>query len=59
MTSKEAGRLQKIWLLQYDDKLCSHSRVVDSLITNDNQNSESLVCRECGAVFPDPLTRLG
>ncbi len=59
MTSRQAGCLQELWKSQYGDKFCTHSRVVDYLKTKDNQNSGNLVCRECGAAFPDPLKQLG
>ena len=59
MTSEEAGRLQELWKAQNGEKTCTHNRVVDYLISNTELNTGSLVCRECGAVFPDPLKKLG
>lgn len=58
MTSEEAMRLQKLWKSRHNDKLCIHSRVVDYLQSHSTQNAGSLVCRECGAIFPDPLKQL-
>ena len=58
MTSEQAGRLQERWKTRYEDKFCEHSRVVDYLRTNGSKNSGKLVCRECGAIIPDPLKQL-
>ena len=55
MTSDEAGRLQKLWKAKYGDKLCPHHRLVDYLTSEKGGNAGRCVCRECGAIFPDPL----
>ncbi len=52
MNLDEAGRLQDAWKTKHGDKLCHHTRIVDSLIAQDGQNTGNLVCRECGAIFP-------
>ena len=51
MTRDEAGRLQELWKAKYGDKPCSHSRIVDQLNSEEDQNTAQSVCRECGAIF--------
>jgi hypothetical protein len=57
MTSDGAGRLQEVWRAR-GKKPCSHSRMVDYLYANDESEAGYLVCRECGAIFPDPLKQI-
>ena len=58
MTSDEAGRLQELWKAKYGDKACSHSRMVECLDSDKETQVGYCACRECGAIFPDPLTKL-
>jgi hypothetical protein len=34
--------------------LCTHSRVVDYVLTKEGTKTGQLVCLECTAMFPDP-----
>jgi len=54
MDLDEAGRLQEEWKTKHGDKPCHHTRVIDSLITQDGQSTGKVGCHECGAIFPDP-----
>jgi len=36
-------------------KACVHQRIVDYHYNDKAQPSGNLVCRECGAVIPDPV----
>ena len=38
---------------------CVHQRMVESHYNEKSQPSGNLVCRECGAVLPDPVATLG
>ena len=58
MNLDEAGRLQEVWKTKNGDKPCHHDRVIDSLIAQDGQSTEKVVCQECGAIFPDPPQNL-
>jgi hypothetical protein len=58
MTRDEAGRLQELWKAKYGDKPCSHGRLVDHLTSEKGSNTGESVCRECGAIFQDPLNKL-
>lgn len=40
-------------------KVCVHQRVVDSHFNGKGKPSGNLVCRECGAVIPDPIKAFG
>jgi hypothetical protein len=40
-------------------KVCVHQRMVDYHYNEKAQPSGNLVCRECGAVIPDPTEVLG
>ena len=33
---------------------CTHSRIVDYVLTNEGKKTGQLVCVECMGVFPDP-----
>ena len=35
-------------------RVCVHQRIVDYHFNGEGQPSGNLVCRECGAVIPDP-----
>ena len=39
-------------------KVCIHQRVVDHHYNDEGIATGNLVCRECGAVIPDPLKML-
>ena len=55
MNLDEAGRLQDAWKTKHGDKPCHHARVIDYLTPPPNdQYTGKIVCRECGAIFPDP-----
>jgi len=54
MNLDEAGRLQEAWKTKHGQKPCHHTRVIDSLIAQNGQSTGKLVCRECGAIFPNP-----
>jgi hypothetical protein len=54
MTTDEAGRLQAEWKTKHGDKLCHHSRVIDTLTAPDKEVTGKVVCQECGAIVPDP-----
>ena len=54
MNLDEAGRLQEVWKTKNGGKPCHHTRVIDSLITQDGQSTGKVGCHECGAIFPDP-----
>jgi hypothetical protein len=54
MNLDEAGRLQEAWKTKHGGKPCHHTRLIDSLITQDGQSTEKVGCQECGAIFPDP-----
>jgi len=54
MNLDEAGRLQKAWKVTHGDKPCHHTRVIDSLSTQDGQNTGKVICQECGSIFSDP-----
>ncbi len=34
---------------------CRHGRIVDDVLTPEGERTGHLVCKECQAVFPDPL----
>jgi hypothetical protein len=40
-------------------KVCVHQRMVNNHFNGKGQPSGNLVCRECGAVIPDPAKVLG
>ncbi len=46
----EAGRLKEEKNRQ---KPCTHSRVVDYVLTKDGKRTGKLKCKECGAILPD------
>lgn len=54
MNLDEAGRLQEAWKTKHGGKPCHHTRVIDSLITQDGKSTGKVGCHECGAIFPDP-----
>ncbi len=56
MNLDEAGRLQEAWKIKNGDQSCQHSRVVDCFTTREGQKTGKLVCRECGAIYPNPHT---
>ena len=58
MNYDEAGRLQESWKTKHGDKSCHHTRVIDSLITQDGRSTGKVGCQECGAIFPDPRQNL-
>lgn len=35
-------------------KPCTHSRIVDYVLTTKGNKTGQLICLECAAVFPDP-----
>ena len=39
--------------------VCAHQRVVENYFTDKGQPTGNVVCRECGAVIPDPVKILG
>ena len=56
MNLDEAGRLQEAWKTRHGDEPCCHTRVVDYFTTHDGQNTGKLVCKECGAIYPNSHT---
>jgi hypothetical protein len=54
MTLDEAGRLQDAWKIRNGYRVCHHARIVDSLVSKTGRRDGKLVCRECGAVIPEP-----
>jgi hypothetical protein len=36
---------------------CAHGRVVDYEISADGEKTDNLICRECGAIFPEENER--
>ncbi|MDH5428435.1 MAG: hypothetical protein OEZ57_02595 [Nitrospirota bacterium] len=54
MNRDQAGRLQEVWKTKHGDKLCQHTRVIDSLFERNGQTTGNVGCHECGAIFPDP-----
>lgn len=39
-------------------KTCSHSRLIDKVLTRDGKWTGKVICRECGAKFDDPYRGL-
>ena len=57
MTREKARRLQENWKAQQGNTLCLHRRMVDTLVSQGRATSQLLVCRECGAIIPDPIMK--
>ncbi len=54
MTAEKAGLLRNTWKTKCGDQACLHSRVVERLEPRIRRNAQLVVCRECGAIIPDP-----
>lgn len=54
MTAEKAGLLRNTWNARNGGKTCSHSRMIEGLEPKNQRNRHSVVCRECGAIIPDP-----
>lgn len=50
MGADEAGRLNDG---KNPSKPCTHSRVVDHVLSKEGKRTGKLKCKECGAIFPD------
>ena len=57
MTIDRARCLQENWRSMKGNTLCLHRRMVDTLISQGRANPQFLVCRECGAIIPDPAMK--
>lgn len=58
MTAKNASLLQNTWSLRNGGKVCSHSRMIESLEPKNRRNAQYVVCRECGGIIPDPYKQV-
>jgi len=58
MNANKAGRVNGKAFLK-KEKDCVHQRMVDCHYNEKDQPSGNVVCRECGAVIPDPVRILG
>ena len=58
MNSKKAGQVNGTFKPK-KEKGCVHQRVVDYHYSDKGQPTGNVVCRECGAVIPDPAKVLG
>lgn len=56
MNVNKSGRVKKLNGISKlkKAKMCVHQRMVDYHYNENAQPSGNLVCRECGAVIPDP-----
>ena len=57
MTADMAKQLQYAWNAKHRDQVCLHSRMIEYLEPKNRRNAHYVVCRECGAMFPDPYTQ--
>ena len=57
MTMEKARWLQNNWNAKMGNTLCLHRRMVDTLTSEGRVTPQLLVCRECGAMIPDPVMK--
>ncbi|MDH5426942.1 MAG: hypothetical protein OEZ57_02415 [Nitrospirota bacterium] len=57
MNADKTGRVNKINGTSTRTKAngCVHQRMMDSHYNEKGQSTGNVVCRECGAVIPDPV----
>ena len=57
MNADKAGRRKGINGISKPSKAkgCVHQRMVESHFNESGQATRNVVCRECGAVIPDPM----
>jgi hypothetical protein len=58
MNAEKAGLLQDTWHAKYGGKVCFHSRIIEKLEPKTRRNAQHVVCRECGAIIPDPYKQV-
>ncbi len=54
MNAEKAGRINRKTYPK-EEKGCVHQRMVDCHYNEKGQLTGNVVCRECGAVIPDPV----
>jgi hypothetical protein len=54
MNSIKAGHINGVFKPK-KEKVCVHQRVVDYHYNDRGKPTGNVVCRECGAVIPDPV----
>jgi hypothetical protein len=54
MNVVKAGRVNGL-SKSHKKKVCAHQRVVENYFTDKGQPTGKVMCRECGAVIPDPV----